>query len=375
MAKKYYRLDKILPYNCDYNLILGMRSNGKSYAIKEHCIKQAFDTALHPDPNADPRFANRFILLRRQVDEIAPSLTQLYFGDVDIEGLSNNTCDNIQIHAGGIWGCKYDIAKDKNKKMYLLGYVRSLYKSGQYKSGSYLDVENIIFEEFICENERGYLPNEPAMLQSFVSTIARDRKINVWMVGNTVSRVCPYFSAWNLDHITRQKIGTIECYEIHTGEMNEDTGEEITVTIAVELADKIKGVGKMCFGTTANMINNGAWQVSKIYPGLPNERKEYGDPVYRIVLSSMTFRFLMELLRDNDGNYFWYVSRKTTNIKEGTRIVADWFSANPLVTKGFNPLNEGEKRAFDLLRMNKIVYCDSLTAEEFNRVCKESYLL
>lgn len=83
----------------------------------------------------------------------------------------------------------------------------------------------------------------------------------------------------------------------------------------------------------------------------------------------------MELLRDNDGNYFWYVSRKTTNIKEGTRIVADWFSANPLVTKGFNPLNEGEKRAFDLLRMNKIVYCDSLTAEEFNRVCKESYLL
>ena len=39
---KYYSLDKILSKDCDYNLIIGERSNGKTYALLEYSIKQFY---------------------------------------------------------------------------------------------------------------------------------------------------------------------------------------------------------------------------------------------------------------------------------------------------------------------------------------------
>ena len=40
--KEYYSNKKILEKNAEYNIILGERSNGKSYCIKmEQCLKKA----------------------------------------------------------------------------------------------------------------------------------------------------------------------------------------------------------------------------------------------------------------------------------------------------------------------------------------------
>lgn len=47
MAKqKYYSLKRILKENAEYNLLLGERSNGKSYATKEHCVRKAYEMVL-----------------------------------------------------------------------------------------------------------------------------------------------------------------------------------------------------------------------------------------------------------------------------------------------------------------------------------------
>ena len=43
MKKKYYRLDSILKTNAEYLMLLGMRSNGKSYAVKEFLLEKAFN--------------------------------------------------------------------------------------------------------------------------------------------------------------------------------------------------------------------------------------------------------------------------------------------------------------------------------------------
>ena len=44
MAKqKFYSLKNILKENAEYNLLLGERSNGKSYATKEHCVRKAYE--------------------------------------------------------------------------------------------------------------------------------------------------------------------------------------------------------------------------------------------------------------------------------------------------------------------------------------------
>lgn len=87
-----------------------------------------------------------------------------------------------------------------------------------------MDYDYILYEEFITDNS--YLYDEPRQLQQFVSTVARSEKLTVILIGNTLSRVCPYFSEWCLEGVLKQKQGTIEIYHFHT--------EKGIVDIAVE---------------------------------------------------------------------------------------------------------------------------------------------
>ena len=87
-----------------------------------------------------------------------------------------------------------------------------------YSGGSFLDVDTIIFEEFM---ERGrYIPNEPDRLEIFYNTIDRKRgETKLWLVGNSISRVCPYINDWGLDKIFRKlQQGQIETKIIHNEE-------------------------------------------------------------------------------------------------------------------------------------------------------------
>ena len=357
MAKnpKYYSLDNILKRDSEYNIILGQRSNGKSYAVKNHCIKKAWDNSKA-----------RFIVLRRLAEEIRPSVIEHYFSDVPINIITGGECDNIKVYRSEIWACKFDTDTDKNKKVKLLGYVRALIKAAQYKSGDYTDCTDIIYEEFIAETGARYLPNEPNELQSFVSTVARLRKISVWLVGNTISRICPYFTEWGLVNIPRQKQGTIDTYEVQTQQLD-DNNEPIKIKISVENAEG-STTGKMFFGSAAKMIDNGAWHTSKQYPGLPRPYADYAK-IYTVVMFGYGFTFLLELLQYRN-EYVWFVTPKTTPIQRGTRTVSNTFSPDLMHTNGFVALNEGERRAFNLLLQNKIAYSDSLTAEDFLSVRK-----
>ena len=38
MKQKYYSIDKIKKLDCEYNILLGERSNGKSYAVKQNAL-------------------------------------------------------------------------------------------------------------------------------------------------------------------------------------------------------------------------------------------------------------------------------------------------------------------------------------------------
>ena len=70
MKQKFYRLTNIEKKNAQYNILLGERSNGKSYAVKEKCLIEAWN-----DPD------KKFILLRRWDLEIKPNLSEAYFKD------------------------------------------------------------------------------------------------------------------------------------------------------------------------------------------------------------------------------------------------------------------------------------------------------
>ena len=44
---KYYRLKNILSKNATYNVMFGERSNGKTYAVQEYCLKKYYYKKLY----------------------------------------------------------------------------------------------------------------------------------------------------------------------------------------------------------------------------------------------------------------------------------------------------------------------------------------
>lgn len=357
MAKKkqvFYRLDRVLKTMAHYIMLLGERSNGKSYAVKEHCIEQAFN-----DEN------KKFIYLRRWGVDIKGDLIESYFRDAPVHAITKGDYEFISYYRRTLYLSNLD-ENEKVVRGKVIGYCRELTGEEHYKSGSYLDVVNIIFEEFITKDS--YLPREVQKLQSFVSTVARKRKITVFMIGNTISRICPYFSEWQLKNIPKMKQGTIDIYNKKTGQFDEETGEEEIVKIAVELCESSNTISSMFFGESSKMTTTGAWECGE-YKHLEEVITRY-KTVHRMVIEYDGHRFLLSLLKRN-GNYIWYCEPKTTQIQKGTRIISNKIYENYYATTWFYPLNEFEQFFFKLLLQDKIAYSDNLTGSEFKQCLRE----
>ena len=126
-----------------------------------------------------------------------------YFNDVDISGKTDNKYSVIMPSKQKIYFGNFDEKKLRLKPIEHIGYYMPLSLEQHYSSGSYLDIDVMIFEEFM---ERGaYIKNEPDKLMALYSTIDRKRgTTKLFLVGNTISRVCPYLKAWGLEQIFRK---------------------------------------------------------------------------------------------------------------------------------------------------------------------------
>ena len=112
MKQNYYRLTKIDKLNAQYNILLGERSNGKSYAVKEKIINDAYKNN------------NKFVLLRRFDLEIKASLVEQYFKDFCggmIETITNGKCNTIVAYRGQIYLAFYDSDLKKTEKKKPIG--------------------------------------------------------------------------------------------------------------------------------------------------------------------------------------------------------------------------------------------------------------
>lgn len=357
MKQVYYSSAKINSADCEYNLIFGERSNGKSYAKKDDALSEAYE---------DKTDQSKVTYLRRWDLEIKSNMVEQYFSDAPVKAVTHGEYDCIVCVSKTLYFAKFD-DNGKPVKGRVAGYARALSQDEHYKSGSYLDVANIIFEEFI--STQTYLPHEPQRLQQFVSTVARRRRIKVWLIGNTISRVCPYYTEWELRNIPRQKQGTIDIYEHLTDQIDED-GNQITIRIAVEYAANSGNNGKMFFGKSSSMINSGAWQ-SEEKPHLP-KRIELYEKMHELVMECIGFKFYCRFVVDTDsGACLWYVEPKTTRINENCRLVTDRVLINPMATRGFVPLSKNEALAFEYLKQGIIFYSDNLTGGDFETCMKQ----
>ena len=84
----YYKTDKILSKNCDYNIIYGGRGNGKSYAVKSFLIKDFYENG------------RQFAYIRRWDRDITKNLVTAYMADTPVSTLTDETFDIVTADRG-----------------------------------------------------------------------------------------------------------------------------------------------------------------------------------------------------------------------------------------------------------------------------------
>lgn len=170
----YYDLSKVLSYNAFLSFLVGERGCGKTYSVTKFVIKQFLKNG------------NQFAYIRRYKSEIKKD-APVFFDSI----LDNNEFEDLH--------CYY-----KGEKFYindkLAGYAMTLTTAQNLKGSNFPNVKYIIFDEFIIEEgQHHYLQNEVVNFLGLIESIARTRNVRIFMLGNSVSLVNPYFLFFNID--------------------------------------------------------------------------------------------------------------------------------------------------------------------------------
>ena len=253
----FYTLERILDENADYNIIVGERGNGKTYAVQKYLIEQFLENG------------SQCFLLRRWMEDVKQSNAQNFWdGNLlsNLSDMSKGRFTSIILRGTKYIAVSYD---DKGKPIIddtnTVGYVWDVNEAERLKGQSFPFVRNIVYEEFISLSERGYIADEIPMFLNIVSTIVRDRTdVKIWLLGNTVNPYNPFFAHFGIKGL-----------ELTQGQIWTKTDTLTGCKVAVEFC-QMRRKGDL-FGTSAkyyafgtnngasDMIVTGQWQIPN-YP-------------------------------------------------------------------------------------------------------------
>lgn len=308
MSKKstyvYYDVRKLMHKYPEayYYMVIGERSNGKTYSALDMCLENWFTKG------------QQFAYIRRFGEDIRKkqmdSLFSGHYANGRIESLSSGEWDNISYNTGKFRLIRYLGDKTESSE-FPIGYAFDLNGMEHYKSISFPGVTTVIFDEFLSRS--AYLPNEFLLFTNTLSTIIRNRTdVKILMLGNTVNKYSPYFEEMGLKHVKEQKQGTVDVYK-YAG------NDKLTVIVDYTSTSKSQG-GKasdvyFAFDNPQlQMITTGTWEIA-IYPHLPVHYKP------KEIVGQFFVDFDHELLHGEiiaptKGYPFIFVHRKTTPIQD-----------------------------------------------------------
>lgn len=350
---KYYSLKNILKTNSTYNVIIGERSNGKTYACLKYGLENYFKTG------------EQMAIVRRWQTDIRGSRASEIFSALvknnEVSKLSKGEYTGIHYWGSKFYPCNYD---SNGKAIYndneVIAYPFSLSDTEHNKSISYPDITTIIFDEFLTRQV--YLPDEFVLFMNTISTIVRDRtNVKIFMLGNTVNKYSPYFAEMGLKDITKQIQGTIDLYRYGNSRLK----------VAVEYC---KSTGKskennfyFAFDNPKlEMITTGAWELD-IYPHLPVKYKP------KNVLYTFFIEFEEHLFQGNiinvDNDLFVYIHRKTTEIQNLDTDLIYSLEYNHKMNYNrsiYKPQNKLQNRIRDFFIHDKVFYQDNEVGDTIN---------
>lgn len=353
-ASDYYSYNAIMDIDAVYRVIIGQRSNGKTYGWCRLALDAYFDLGL---PSA---------YIRRLDEMIKPKIIQGLF-DPHIDYINEKTDGDynaIEYRANGWHLCRMEqnaagqwvkIARDPQP--FCRSYAISTAETT--KGADFGTVWSVCFDEFITRQY--YLANEFILFQNLLSSIIRDRSgVHVFMLANTVSKSCPYFKDMGLYRVLRQEQGTIDVYKIGVD------GAQIAVEYCATVETVKKQVSKyFAFDNPQlDMIKTGGWEIA-LYRHAPPELSQY-----RII---HTF-FVVHDGRTLQGDIYMYKRyplvfwhEKTTEIKKPDSAIIydrDVTDGNPLHQRDMKVIYcRAQQIIFDLVRTQKTFYADNEVGE------------
>ena len=350
---KYYSLNNILKNNAVYNVIIGERSNGKTYSVLKYAVEHYFKTG------------GRLAVIRRWSEDIkgrrASDMFSALLHNNEIEKLSEGKYTGITYYAGKWYMCNYD---EKGKAIYndsdLFAYAFSLSDTEHNKSISYPTVEIVLFDEFLTRQV--YLQNEFVLFMNTLSTIIRDRtNVQIFMLGNTVNKYSPYFVEMGLSNVENQKQGTIDIYKYGDSKL----------TVAVEYCDKMGEEKKNNYyfafdNPKLNMIKTGAWELD-LYPHLMSPYKPK-DILFTFFIEFNFNLYQCEII-NLKNQLFIYIHDKTTPLKNPDKDLVYSLEHNPKVNYNRNVLKPAFKigtKIAALFSQGKVFYQDNTVGDAIN---------
>lgn len=352
-------------HNSHYYMVIGERSNGKTWSSLDHVLDNYFTKG------------EQFAYVRRFDEDIKASKMSQAFADHVEKGLiakkSMGMFNSIKFHSG-----QFTPVLIQEKSATIVGpepcgFAMSLNSMEHYKSISYPKVTTVIFDEFL--SRKGYLPNEFILFTNLLSTIIRQRNnVRIIMLGNTVNKYCPYFAEMGLKHIKDQRQGTVDVYHYSTTEL------EVVVEYCSSSSNKGGKDSDVYFAfdnPQLQMITGGSWEIA-IYPHLEIKYRP------KDVVTSAFIEFDGQLLHlelvQTDSTYFLFVHPKTTQIKDEENDVV--YSDVPSQRWNFKfcLTRQGDKLSATIIRMireNRVFFSDNETGEIFRNylIWSDSYTL
>ena len=354
--QEYYTLTPILKEKAHYNIIIGERSNGKTYSVLQKILS---DYAKECKQAA--------LLRRMQEDFIGKRGAGLFEPLIDngeIERATNGTWTSVYYYASRWFLCRYEEDKKGNTERitdtqpFMYGFALS--QMEHEKGTGYPNVKTIVFDEFITR--MAYLRDEFVLFMNTLSTIIRSRDdVTIFMLGNTVNKYCPYFDEMGLRHIKDMKQGEIDVYQLkHT------SGKVLKV--AVEYCKPFEKGKKSDFyfafdNQKLEMITTGIWEID-IYPHCPYHYRP------KNILFTYFIEFDSELLQCEvvqvDGICFTFIHRKTTPLKhpDTDLVFTTRYDARPNYRRKLTkPRLDIERKIAEFYVTDKIFYQDNEVGE------------
>lgn len=299
----HYDIKTIDKTDATYRIIIGQRSNGKTYAVIRKCLEEFFKTGK---PSA---------YLRRYAEDLkSNNIKQLLTPhEAYIKKQTKGEYDAIEYRTN-----EFKLVKMKDGKVIkrspVVLYTTALSNWERSKGADRGEVAYIVFDEFMTRAP--YLKDEFMTFANVLSSFIRDRKgVIIYMIANTVNKYAPYIDEMGLYQVKDQEQGTIQVY----------TYNNDALTVAVEYCLEAEATKDVQYyyafnNSQLDMIRTGMWE-EDTYPHLGDFSIHPEDIKLKFLVHFNLQDVVGEVIQRDDALFVYFHPLGNSNYKWSSKDI------------------------------------------------------